>query len=148
MRAAALLLAVLASGCYRNVIAIDDPDGAPLPWDGGVVLTAGKCVEPSGIDLLFVIDDSASMTEEQESLAAQLPRFVRALVEPPDDDGDGAPDWPPIVDMHVGVITTDMGTGGFAVPTCSDASVGDDAVLRTVGRVAIAGCAASYPAIL
>jgi hypothetical protein len=73
---------------------------------------------------------------------------VRQLVEPPDRDGDGALDWLPITDLQVGVITTDLGTGGFAVPTCSDAARGDDGVLRTVARPERPDCAPSYPSFL
>ncbi|MCZ7677264.1 MAG: hypothetical protein M5U28_00140 [Sandaracinaceae bacterium] len=140
-----VLALALAPGCYREFIVVNDPDGAPLPWDAGVVLLTSKCEEPTGIDLLFVVDNSNSMTEEQESLAEQLPALVRALVDPPDRDGDTEPDWLPIVDLHVGVVTTDMGTGGFTVPTCARADFGDDGILRTAGRADVEGCASTYP---
>ncbi len=48
----------------------------------------------SAVDVLFVIDDSASMRDDQAALARELPRFVQVL----DDRG---------VDYHVGVTTTD-----------------------------------------
>ncbi len=139
---------LLASGCYKTV-RIDDPDGAPLPWDGGFALPEGRCVEAYGVDLLFVIDNSDSMSEEQASLASQLPAFVRALVMPPDADGDGNPDWLPITDLQVGVVTTDMGVGGvLGLPTCSERpDFGDDAVLRTVGAL-MPSCSAMYPTFL
>lgn len=142
-----MLLGVFAPGCYREFIVVDDPDGAPPPWDAGFVLPTTPCREPTGVDLLFVIDNSNSMTEEQASLAAQIPGLVRALVDPPDDDGDGAPDWLPIVDLQIGVVTTDMGTGGFPVPTCPSSDFGDDGVLRTRGRADL-GCRPTYPSIL
>ncbi|MCA9609422.1 MAG: hypothetical protein KC619_27665, partial [Myxococcales bacterium] len=91
---------------------------------------------------------SNSMTEEQESLAIQLPSLVRSLIDPPDSDGDGTLDWLPITDLQVGVVTTDMGTGGFTVPTCARSDFGDDGVLRTIGRTDVAGCMATYPSFL
>lgn len=45
-------------------------------------------------DVLFVVDNSGSMAEEQATLAASFPDFVDALV------ADG-------VDFHLGVVTTD-----------------------------------------
>src|SRR5690606_15931170 len=124
-----LALAVpLLSGCYQS-IRIDDPDESPPPWDAGPPTTddasrppdgaprprdagpfepPGTCVEATGVDLLLVVDNSNSMHEEQESLAAALPTLVTALVSPPDEDGDGEPDWLPVTDLQIGVITTDM----------------------------------------
>jgi hypothetical protein len=51
--------------------------------------------EPQLLDLLFVVDNSCSMSEEQASLAAAAPGMYQALV----DYG---------VDLHVGVVSTDM----------------------------------------
>jgi len=165
----ALGAVLLLSGCYQE-LAINDPDGSPPPFDAARFVDAGpgdagrfdgggpdagdpsdfvppvgKCGEATGVDLLLLVDNSNSMTEEQQSLAAELPALVRSLVEPPDSDGDGEPDWLPITDLRIGVITTDMGTGGFTVPTCARSDFGDDGVLRTQGNVEIAGCTSTYP---
>lgn len=146
-------------GCYQQV-PIDDPDGSPPPWDAAAYRDAGadaegtfrpplgKCVEPTGVDLLLVVDNSSSMAEEQASLVRQLPALVHSLVEPPDEDGDGTPDWLPIADLQIGVVTTDMGTGGARVPTCLRADFGDDGILQTRGNPGIPGCQATYPPIL
>lgn len=111
--------------------------------------SAGACCMRSSmpvtdLDVLFVVDNSNSMTEEQDSFAAELPRFVRAL-STGDLTGDGAVDFTPPSSVSFGVITTDMGTGGFTVPTCSNPNFGDDGILRTEGNTAIAGCMATYP---
>jgi hypothetical protein len=137
-------------GCTTSYVLEEDggprPDGA---LDGGaVVLPTGKCALSSQVDLLFVVDNSNSMTEEQASLAAELPRFIDVLSNPPDLDGDGVGDYPPIEDVHIGVVTPDMGTGGFRIPTCTEPNFGDDGVLRTTGNTAIEGCSATYPAFL
>ncbi|MCB9596089.1 MAG: hypothetical protein H6719_25430 [Sandaracinaceae bacterium] len=60
------------------------------------------------VDLLFVIDDSRSMAQEQELLAESAPLFVRTLASG-DLDGDGSLDFPPVTDLQVGVISTDLG---------------------------------------
>lgn len=51
------------------------------------------------IDILFVIDDSDSMKEEQSSLAANFPRFIESL----EKIQGGLPN------VHIGVISTNMG---------------------------------------
>ncbi|HEY8428356.1 MAG TPA: hypothetical protein VIL20_08275 [Sandaracinaceae bacterium] len=116
---------------------------------GGAFCIDGDCCERVGtrVDVLFLIDNSVSMLEEQESLAAQLPRIVSALATG-DVDGDGTPESAPVDDLHLGVVTSDMGTGGFAVPTCPRPDFGDDGILRTQGRSDLLGCAATYPSFL
>ncbi len=85
----------------------------------------GSCAQ---VDLLFVIDTSASMVDEQIALAEQLPGVVAAL-KTGDLDGDMIQDAEPIDDLHVGVITPDLGSGEFIVPGC-ELGDGDDGVLR------------------
>jgi len=125
----------------------EDLDGGPVVTDAAPADAGPSCEAGVRLDLLFMVDNSNSMTEEQASLAAQFPRLMRVLASG-DLDGDGSEDFPPVADMHVGVVTADMGTAGFIVPTCADPSVGDDGILRTEGNTAIAGCAATHPAFL
>jgi len=112
--------------------------------------TEGNCCSRATgqLDMLFVIDNSGSMAEEQASLASELPRLVRAVVSG-DANSDGVQDFPAVGDLHVGVVTTDMGVGGFNVPTCDRSPMfGDDGLLRTQGNAAIFGCRATYPSFL
>jgi hypothetical protein len=51
-------------------------------------------------------------------------------------------------DLHFGVVDTDMGTGGFLVPTCAESNFGDDGILRTHGDVSTGGCSGMYPSFL
>src|SRR5688572_12161461 len=94
----------------------DEPDaGEP---DGGL-----GCAVPSGsllklaltgadqLDLLFVIDNSQSMREEQEKLKVQLPRLVKILTTG-DLDQDGDAEFQPVRSLHLGVISSNMGTLG------------------------------------
>ena len=50
------------------------------------------------VDILFVIDNSVTMQEEQQNLEQSFPGFIAAL------RADGLPN------LHLGVVTTDMGT--------------------------------------
>ena len=64
------------------------------------------------VDLLFVIDDSGSMTEEQEKLKDQLPKLVGILTSGIKGNGDT---FPPVRDLHLGVVTSDMGGSGMKI---------------------------------
>jgi hypothetical protein len=121
----------------------------------GFVGTAAACQDgdccrraTGKLDVLFVVDDSGSMAEEQATLVSELPRIVRVLATG-DRDDDGVQDAPAVADLHVGVVTTNMGVGGFAVPTCGESPLfGDDGVLRTDGSGGGPDCAARYPRVL
>lgn len=78
------------------------------------------------IDILFVIDNSGSMEEEQISLAANFPNFINVL----ETIEGGLPN------VHMGVVSTDMGAGPFNISNCS--GNGDGGQLQTQARVA--GC--------
>src|SRR4029079_2116837 len=82
------------------------------------------------IDLLLMIDNSASMGDKQAILASAVPDLVRGLVSPScvDDAGVLAPQPPKlptdpcpgttfrefdaITDIHVGLITSSLGSRG------------------------------------
>lgn len=98
------------------------------------------------LDLLFVVDDSASMTEEQEALRRQFPRLIEVLTSG-DRDLDGVVDFPAMTDVHLGVVTSDMGTGDVTgIPSCT--TTGRDGVLSTLPALDAAGCEGSYPSFL
>jgi hypothetical protein len=101
----------------------------------------------SELDMLLMVDNSNSMTEEQYSLAAELPRMARALATG-DVDGDGVQDFPAVADLHLGIVSSDMGTGGYRVPTCAEPNFGDDGVLRNAGNPTVPGCSNAYPNFL
>ena len=134
-----LIAAALALGaCTRSTTLIVDA-GPPFP-----TRPTGMCLAAAPIDLLFMIDNSGSMVEEQASLGAQLPRLFTVLATG-DVDGDGVQEALPAPSIHAGVITSDMGTGGFVVPTCAEPNFGDDGILHTRGNTARAGCNPTYP---
>lgn len=57
-----------------------------------------------GVDLLLVVDNTSSMGEEQGMLAGSLVQMVGTLVDP-------QPGWPypPVDDLRVAVVSSDMG---------------------------------------
>ena len=99
----------------------------------GIGCTVGEsCWELKArpVDLLFVIDDSWSMSEEQTAVVQELPGLVRVLTSG-DLDGDGRQDFRPIQDLRVAVISTDMGTSGFPSGRRTGQLFGQDGVFTT-----------------
>jgi hypothetical protein len=76
------------------------------------------------LDLLFMIDNSPSMGDKQAFLAQAVPDMITRLVTPncvdsaghilgrTDENGQcglGRPEFPPVQDMHIGVVTSSLG---------------------------------------
>lgn len=136
-----ILAVALGAGCSEREL-------RPLnPCTVSGVAEQVKVDNIENVDLLFMVDNSNSMSQEQASLSNEIPSLVRVLASG-DIDDDGVQDFPPVRSLHVGVVSSDMGTGGFLVPTCSESNFGDDGVLRTSGNVARPGCMATYPSFL
>jgi hypothetical protein len=76
------------------------------------------------LDLLFMIDNSASMAPLQNKLLASLPVFMDAL--------KGLPGGLP--DIHVAVISSDTGPGGYDLPNYGCRFQGDRGLFQTQAR--------------
>ncbi len=111
----------------------------------GCEFTGEVCTGPP-IDLLLLVDNSISMEEEQAKLASELARVVSVFATG-DLDGDGTPDLAPVESLNLGVVTTDMGSGGFDVVTCDEPNRGDDGLLLGRGGDG-PGCSGMYPRFL
>jgi hypothetical protein len=83
------------------------------------------------VDLLLVVDNSNSMAANQANIAAQFRHLLDGLTRPPDTDNDGRPDYPPVSDLHVAVVSTDLGTAGVNTDACPEPD-GDDAVFNPI----------------
>ena len=55
-----------------------------------------------GVDILFMIDNSSSMTPMQQKLVAQIPAFLDRL-----QSADQ-----PLTDFHIAVVSSDLGAPG------------------------------------
>src|SRR4051794_28802063 len=107
MRHPHLLAAIIVVGCGSQASS-SAPDAAPLESVG--LLAKNK------LDLLVVVDNSGGMTQKQEALTAGFPLLVDAL------GGEDA-----LPSMHVGVVSTDVGIGGYSLGGCT--GEGDDGKL-------------------
>lgn len=70
----------------------------------------------NNIDILFMIDNSSSMTSMQQKLLAQLPAFIQVLQMLP----NGLPN------VHIGVVSSDMGAPGDSTSSIGCTPAGDD----------------------
>lgn len=99
------------------------------------------------VDLLFMVDNSGSMSQEQDLLRAEIPRMITILASG-NRDGDPELEFTPVRSMHVGIITSDLGAGNEPpppndVPSCNS-GLGDDGILRNTSRGG-SGCSTTYP---
>lgn len=109
--------------------------GGPIDIDTNRPSSLGSIVVPSGtqthagkVDLLLMIDNSASMGDKQELLRRSIPDLVRRLVAPNCVDGagnvlgqsenggcvSGSLEFAPVNDLHVGILTSSLDGGGDA----------------------------------
>jgi hypothetical protein len=85
---------------------------------------------PSAVDLLFVIDNSISMFDKQAILSEAVPLLVQRLITPNCLDAQGvvvgtsdaagncalgAAEFAAVPDLHLGVITSSLGSHGGQV---------------------------------
>lgn len=103
---------------------VDAPVGTDATTDAATA-DGATCTGAGSVDLLFVIDNSNSMVDNQSRFAAQLNVLLDALTRA--DSTGGA-----LRDMHVGVVSTDLGTPGVVVPSCANSDIGDDGLLNPV----------------
>ncbi len=155
-----VIAALLLTGCYDSAktyvldVSTDGvPDGPFVPDipvgcpHGADTRTLGTFEYPI-VDILVVVDNSMSMGEEQANLAANFPVLIHTLLDPDVDPVTGRPVHAPVHDLHIGVVSTDMGTGGFTVETCADPMDGDDGILQHEPNPSMEGCDPAYPTYL
>jgi hypothetical protein len=96
------------------------------------------------VDLLFMVDNSGSMREEQVSLREEFPKIISVLTT--GMRSNGMP-FPPAKDLHLGVVSSDMGLVGISgIDKCD--GQGDDGMMLNMPSPDVAGCQASYPRFL
>ena len=131
-RLAASGLVALSAGCLERPIATSEPATT------NVVVQHQANSGITSIDLLLMIDNSSSMADKQATLAAAVPQLLAQLVQPQCVDAQGkpfhpplqamlgvdspcsqgSPEFNPVNDIHIGVVTSSLGDhGGGALCT-------------------------------
>jgi hypothetical protein len=120
--------------------------GGPIPTDNGAQAETGK------VDLLLAIDNSISMTEKQQLFAKTIPELLTRLLSPhcvtaagaitaePTSPTAACPagsqrEFEPLRDLHVGVITSSLGSHGASGANDVCVSAGDDDHAHLIARV-------------
>ena len=109
-----IVLGLAASSCAQSKV------DSPVESTTAAVTAAATGTSPSKLDVLFMIDDSSSMTSMQEKLAAQIPAFVSALQNLP----TGLPS------IHIAVVSSDMGAPGDSTSAIQCTARGDQGEFR------------------
>jgi hypothetical protein len=131
-----LFASLSLSACY---VVSTTPDAGDASADAGsdVVLGDGSAPETGSVahreaakvDLLFAIDNSASMGDKQLLLAQTVPDLLARLITPNCIDAQGAPipgltasmdgvcaqgepEFAPVRDLHIGVVSSSLGGRG------------------------------------
>src|SRR6185503_3858242 len=86
--------------------------------------TGAATTDPGNLDLLFMIDNSSSMTELQMKMLAQDPGFMTVLQNLP----NGLPN------IHVAVVSSDMGAPGDSTTSIMCSTSGDDGAFQATPR--------------
>ncbi|HKO51462.1 MAG TPA: hypothetical protein VJV79_27325 [Polyangiaceae bacterium] len=115
---------LLATGCLARPVVEVAPETSNLFVDQIEQTSINK------IDLLFMIDNSGSMSDKQEILKDAVPVLLARLVSPICVDGagkptgvnalangqcpdnKGQPEFNPIADIHIGVVSSSLGAHG------------------------------------
>jgi len=127
---------VLLGGC------LDRPLRPLNPCTVSGVVNEVAVTQINEIDLLFLVDNSASMRQEQEALIAEIPRLVQILASGDLQNGGTTDDFDPVASIQVGIITSDMGIGGVNISAdarCTS-TLGDDGVLIDLHRGTNVAC--------
>jgi len=143
LRAGLAGLAVSVGGAALTAGCLDRPVAPAVPKTSNIYVDEIRQTAVDKIDLLFMIDNSISMSDKQAILADAVPLLVQRLVTPicvrscakadnctpaQEKDGiptmgnadatgkcaSGSPEFNPIKDIHVGVITSSLGSHGAA----------------------------------
>lgn len=145
MRARASTLGLTALAALGVVSScLERPLGSPDPVTTNLFVDRIQQTAVDKLDLLFMIDNSASMSDKQSILELAVPDLVSRLVNPPCIDAEGraraAPgagepcpagqsrEFNPIADIHVAIVSSSLGDAG-AGSLCSDGEAVDSAHL-------------------
>jgi hypothetical protein len=122
-------LGIVGAGCLTRPVKSTDPDTKT----NFTSVVKNQAVDK--IDLLFMIDNSASMGDKQALLAQAVPDMITRLVSPFCLDANGnyttthvdakgncpmgdTAEFPPVHDMHLGIVSSSLGARGGDVAGC------------------------------
>jgi hypothetical protein len=131
MRAIALALTALAlvPACDIHETIGSTPDGG---GNGEAWAELRLGIRTDNVDVLFMIDNSPSMSPKQAELRARFPELLDVLDQ---FQAQGSPGH-----YHLGVVTSDLGAGGFMLGGGQCRPGGDGGRLQAIGAAADPVC--------
>src|SRR5437762_14073109 len=101
MRIAATVAIFALAACNDRKHLVQVPDQVDTFQQGAAAQTTVSFTQkPALVDVLFAVDNSPSMCEKQQNLAAKFQSFIASLQQQN-------------LDFHVGVVATDMASASF-----------------------------------
>ncbi|MEI8254351.1 MAG: hypothetical protein WCJ30_01630, partial [Deltaproteobacteria bacterium] len=140
---AALVLGALVGAVFAGCIDRPVKPVTSITQSGIVIEVQNEGIDK--VDLLLMVDNSNSMRENQSNIMGQFRTMIQTLTEPPcisdanphahacipGDPGERRK-YPAVANMHVGVVSSDLGTPGSTVPGCYNSDLGDDGLLNPI----------------
>ena len=109
---------------------------------GGLLCQSGVCTTPgrspvdlkyrTKVDVLFLIDDSTSMEAMAQELRNRFPQFFGVFSELARNSF--------YADLHLGVVTSDLGAGRGDTPGCAPGGGGRGGKFQAIGKSAAPSC--------
>jgi hypothetical protein len=137
LRPGVLFVLIAVAGLGMVAACLDRPLVESQPTTSNLFVDQIVQTSVDKIDLLFMIDNSGSMADKQAILKSAVPVLVTRLTSPicvnaqgePTKENsvqgkctNGKPEFPPINDIHVGIVTSSLGSHGGDV--CADSTAG------------------------
>jgi hypothetical protein len=98
---AMIVFAIFLTGCSGPVqFQVADPSDPRLMSGQQKTETFTQGIESKKLDILFIVDNSGSMAEEQEKLGERIDSFLSTLTD---------------IDWQIGITTTDVSNGRFGL---------------------------------
>ncbi len=127
---AAVGLALVASGCSDGGPTSACVPVAPRLRTSQRIALAEPAID--AVDLLVVVENAASMAPYQHTFMQGFDRLLAQLQDAQVDPVTMRPRYAPPRSLHVGVVSSDLGTPGSVVPSCSNSDLGDDGLLNPI----------------
>jgi hypothetical protein len=114
----------LAAGCGARSLDVKTHTGSggSIGLGGAGNADGGAFVPARKLDMLVVIDDSSEMRLLQDGFMRNFPVLLQRLMDPP-----GLPD------LHIAVVSTDLGAGDGTIASC-DAAGGKNGIFQYTAR--------------
>lgn len=155
------LALTLATATSLSIGCLSRPITSQKPTTKDAVTQSIRQSAIDKVDLLFDIDNSASMGDKQAYLSAAVPDLLTRLLSPycvdtslnvisgsdgkplrSDPNGNcaqGTPEFKPVHDMHIGVVTSSLGARGGDIPGCQSGNGDLKGELRDIGATSASG---------